>query len=82
MSDAGADVFLLAACGNVDALLVAQDLDVTANGADVAGEDLREVFLAEEAVLIAGFFGETYESGSAGGFSAMLFADFEVFRIE
>jgi hypothetical protein len=57
-------------------------LDVTANSADVAGNDLREALLAEESVLIASFFGEACESSSAVGFSAVLFADFEISRIE
>ena len=71
MSDAGGDVFLLAACGCV-----------TSNSADIAGKDLCEVFLAEESVLIASLFGGACESSSAGGFSAVLFADFEISRIE
>ena len=82
MGDARADVFLLATCGSVDALLVAQDPDVASDGADVASEDLSEVFLAEESVLIAGFFGEADEPNAAGGFCSVLIADFEVFRIE
>ena len=57
MGDAGADVFLLAACRRVDAIVVAQGLDIAPDCADVAGEDLRKIFLAEESILIAGFFG-------------------------
>lgn len=82
MGDAGPYVFLLAACRRVDAILVAQGLDVASDGANVAGEDLSEVFLAEESVLIAGFFGQADEPNSAGGFGTVLNANLEVFRIE
>ena len=82
MSDSGADVFLLAAGGYVDALIIAHHLDVAPNSAHVTSKDLGEIFLAEESVLITGFFCEARESDSSGGFGAVLIADLKVFRIE
>ncbi|MCX6878753.1 MAG: hypothetical protein NTW21_33820 [Verrucomicrobia bacterium] len=61
VGEGGADVFLLAAGGNVDVELF-EGADVAADGAHVATEELGEVFLGEQAALLAGFLAKPPEA--------------------
>jgi hypothetical protein len=58
VGDGGADVLLLAAGGDDHAALGFEVLNVAADGAHVAGQELGEVLLGEQAPLFAGFLGQ------------------------
>ena len=77
---AGADVLLLAAGGDLD-LAAAQGLDVADDGADAAVEQAKgEVFVAEQAALLAGLGGHAEDATAAQALDAMSEADLKVLR--
>jgi hypothetical protein len=78
MGEAGSDVLLLAAGGNLDAG-AAEDLDVADEGAQAAVEQAEgEVFVGKEAALLAGLGREAQEASAAEADDATVDTDLEV----
>ena len=69
VGEGGTDVFLLATGGDMDAEFF-ERLDVAANGAGIATENLGEIFLGEQSALVAGFLAETSNTVAAQHFRA------------